>query len=67
MAEEVNDEEVNAEDRHWEVVLYVPIKCPKCESRSHIQYGRAGCTRYHKCRPCGLRYKSYEKREDKWL
>ena len=61
------EEEAMHEDRIWEVVLYVPIKCPKCESRSHIQYGRAGSTRYHKCKKCELRYKSYERKTDQWI
>ena len=46
----------------WEVVKYHPIRCPSCESRSHRQYGTEGRLRYHRCKECGLRYRSWEER-----
>ena len=61
------------EDKLWEVVPYEPIRCPRCGSRSHRQYGREGRLRYHRCREerggCGLRYRSWENTDnhrDSW-
>ena len=39
------------------------IRCHRCGSRSHRQYGREGKLRYHRCKECGLRYKSWENQE----
>ena len=44
----------------WQVVGYHPIRCPDCGSRSHRQYGREGRLRYHRCKQCSLRYRSWE-------
>jgi len=49
----------SSKDR-WQVVRYHPIRCPGCESRSHRQYGTEGRLRYHRCKMCGLRYRSWE-------
>lgn len=47
-------------EKRWKVVEYTPIRCPDCGSRSHRQYGKEGRLRYHKCKQCALRYRSWE-------
>jgi ssDNA-binding Zn-finger/Zn-ribbon topoisomerase 1 len=44
----------------WKVVKYHPIRCPDCGSRSHRQYGTEGRLRYHRCKNCEVRYRSWE-------
>ena len=41
-------------------VIYRPIRCPKCSSKNVKCYSSAPPIRYHKCRSCGWKFKSWE-------
>jgi transcription elongation factor Elf1 len=57
-------EEKKRENDEVRVVYWYPLTCPKCESRNVYCYssprGEYGM-RYHKCRSCGQKFKSFEK------
>ena len=42
------------------VVAFVPFMCPSCGAKKPFTGGVRGRTRFHKCRGCGLLYKSRE-------
>lgn len=44
-------------------VRFVPVKCPKCRSKNITCYASRLPIRYHKCRDCGLCFKSVEESE----
>ena len=49
-----------AEDDRLPTVLFVPPRCPNgCKSRPKT-YRTYLPWRYHKCRECGMKYRSYE-------
>lgn len=41
------------------IVFWVPVVCP-CGSRSVRCYKTHGRTRYHRCKDCGLKFRSVE-------
>jgi transcription elongation factor Elf1 len=42
-------------------VPYTPARCPRCQSGDAPVQHTSGRTRYHRCRKCGLNFKSVEK------
>ncbi len=41
-------------------VIYHPLKCPRCQSKDITTYSSRPPTRYHRCKPCGCRFRSTE-------
>jgi len=41
-------------------VVFVPVKCPYCQSVHVWIYGRDGKIRYHFCKDCKKKFKSIE-------
>jgi len=41
-------------------VMFYPIKCPRCNSKNVKRYKSNLPIRYHKCKDCGLNFKSVE-------
>jgi len=51
------------------IVPFCPVRCPDCGSKKPITRGQRGRERYHRCRECGVLFKSYEiepKEFDQW-
>ena len=45
------------------VVVWQPIRCPRCNERHRIRnYRTQGKLRYHKCLSCEAKFKSLEQR-----
>lgn len=47
----------------WEglpVAPFVPVLCPRCRESKPITYGQSGRLRYHQCKRCGDRFKSWQ-------
>ncbi len=42
-------------------VPFIPIRCPKCQSKDVRCYVSRPPVRYHVCRGCGKKFKSVEK------
>lgn len=42
-------------------VPFIPIQCPRCESKDNKIYKSDPPVRYHKCNNCDLNFKSVEK------
>jgi len=42
-------------------VVFIPLRCPKCNSKNVKCYGSHLPVRYHYCRECGYNFKSVEK------
>lgn len=42
-------------------VTFYPLRCPKCKSKKIKTYACKPPVRYHKCKTCGLNFKSREK------
>jgi transcription elongation factor Elf1 len=42
------------------VVAFVPFRCPRCARHKPTTYKVRGRLRYHRCRACGQRYRSFE-------
>lgn len=42
------------------LVPFCPFRCPSCGEAKPRTYGKTGRIRYHRCRACGLRYRSLE-------
>ena len=41
-------------------VVYHPLRCPKCHSKDIKTYACKPPVRYHKCKICGINFKSTE-------
>ncbi len=41
-------------------VPFVPARCPRCRGAKCKVYGAAGRLRYHTCRTCGEKFRSFE-------
>ena len=41
-------------------IIYVPIRCPFCQSKNNKCYTSRPPIRYHICKDCGMRFKSIE-------
>jgi len=50
------------DEKDTPVVYYVKVKCPKCDSDDCPIYSSEVPIRYHKCRACGLTFKSIERK-----
>jgi uncharacterized protein (DUF983 family) len=48
------------DDDRVPVVAFVPFICPNCGQPKPFTRGVRGRTRWHKCKKCGLTYKSRE-------
>jgi predicted Zn-ribbon and HTH transcriptional regulator len=46
-------------------VVFIPLRCPKCNSKNVKCYGSHPPVRYHYCRDCGYNFKSVEKDYEK--
>lgn len=49
-----------ASAKTWPMVPYTPIRCPGCGENRVFYGGRHGRTRYHRCRACGTKFRSWE-------
>lgn len=59
--EERSEESGKEEYDNNNYVLFIPTRCPKCESKNTKIYKTNVPVRYHKCKLCGHKFKSYEK------
>jgi len=41
-------------------VTYIPLRCPRCNSKKIKCYSSQLPVRYHKCKKCGHKFKSIE-------
>mgnify|MGYP001594791657 CR=1 FL=1 len=41
-------------------VIFIPLRCPNCNSKNVKCYSSHPPIRYHKCRECGCSFKSVE-------
>lgn len=41
-------------------VVFTPVKCPRCKTKNTSCYKSSKPIRYHKCKKCGLNFKSIE-------
>lgn len=44
-------------------VQYIPLRCPQCKSKDVFCYATRPPIRYHKCKQCGISFKSVERKE----
>lgn len=42
------------------IVPYVAFRCPRCARHKPTTYKVRGRLRYHRCRACGCKYRSFE-------
>ena len=54
------EKDTQQEDAQYGVV-FVPVRCPKCRSKKVRCYSSSPPVRYHICKKCGMRFKSYER------
>ena len=57
--------EDNSTDGGGYGVVFIPLRCPKCNSKNVKCYGSHPPIRYHYCRECGYNFKSVEKDYEK--
>lgn len=51
---------VQVSGKKSDAAIYLPVRCPDCDSpRTHVTSSRAPL-RYHECDDCGQSFKSYE-------
>ena len=58
-------QEKPAEDNQNYGVVFIPLRCPRCNSKNVKCYGSHPPVRYHYCRECGYSFKSVEKDYEK--
>lgn len=51
---------MKATDDTTQIVPFVPFRCPQCGRPKPFTSGVRGRLRYHTCRNCGCKYRSYE-------
>lgn len=57
--EEVNDSQEDSTAPQYGII-YIPIRCPKCNSKDVKCTRSMPPIRYHKCKTCGYNFKSRE-------
>ena len=56
--------ELDDDDDRVPVVVFVPFVCPNCGETKPFTHCVRGKMRWHRCRKCGISYKSREMRLD---